>query len=253
MRNFLGILATLLITSCGTFQLSTINYDPIYASNGNPIDVTVIHNEWEFDRLLRTDFRFRYNYAQYAISQPISFDWHNRYNRYNYHNQYSWGYGPYWNRDQMWMDWVWGYPYGNGMGWSYSWGNNSWSSNYWNSPYGWNNHYGWGNGYNGRSTMNGRGGSLNGGHSERISNPTTRVNGVVRRTQTNNVRVIPDNNRKTIRVLPTNDRTIRVIPNNNNIKPIRVYNRSETNTRVIRSVPVTQSRTSGSNKVIIKQ
>jgi len=38
----------------------------------------------------------------------------------------------------MWNDWVWGYPYGNGMGWSYSWNNNSWSSNSWN---------GWGNGY----------------------------------------------------------------------------------------------------------
>ena len=42
---------------------------------------------------LRTDFRFRYDYAQYAISQPISFDWNNRFfrntrfNRYNNYNQ----------------------------------------------------------------------------------------------------------------------------------------------------------------------
>ena len=122
------------------------------------IDVNVVDNEWELNRLLRDDFNFRYDYAQYAKSQPISFDWNNRilrnnrFNRYNFNNRYSWSNGfnmsSYWNRDMMWDDWLWGYSSMNyGMGWSYGWGNNSWSSNQWNSPYGWNNYYGWGNGY----------------------------------------------------------------------------------------------------------
>ena len=47
------------------------------------------------------------------------------------------GYNYYWNRDKMWNDWVWGYPYAN-------WRWNKW--NQWNKPYGWNNYYGWNNG-----------------------------------------------------------------------------------------------------------
>ena len=159
MKNLLLLLSVFLMMSCGTFKVSTLSYDPIYTTaNGETIDVNVVDNEWELNRLLRDDFNFRYDYAQYAKSQPISFDWNNRilrnnrFNRYNFNNRYSWSNGfnmsSYWNRDMMWDDWLWGYSSMNyGMGWSYGWGNNSWSSNQWNSPYGWNNYYGWGNGY----------------------------------------------------------------------------------------------------------
>ena len=151
------LLLVLLLTGCASFQVSTLNHDPIYSIEGSDAEITVINNEFELQRLLRDDFNFRYDFAQYAKSQPISFDWNNRilrnsrFNRYNYNNRYSWsngwGYSSYWNRDQMWDDWLWGYQYGNGIGWSYSWNNNSWSSNSWNSPYGWNNYYGWNNRY----------------------------------------------------------------------------------------------------------
>ena len=152
MKNLKLLFLGLLFTGCASFHLSTLNHDPIYDTVLIvPADVqvdtlTVSQLRWK----LRTDFKFRYDFAQYALSQPRSFDWNNRVlgNRYNVYNPYyGFGYSNYWSRDMMWNDWVWGYPYGNGIGWSYSWGNNSWSSNHWNSPYGWNNYYGWGNGY----------------------------------------------------------------------------------------------------------
>ena len=152
MKNLKLLFLGLLFTGCASFHLSTLNHDPIYDTVlVVPADVqvdtlTVSQLRWK----LRTDFKFRYDFAQYALSQPRSFDWNNRVlgNRYNVYNPYyGFGYSNYWSRDMMWNDWVWGYPYGNGIGWSYSWGNNSWSSNHWNSPYGWNNYYGWGNGY----------------------------------------------------------------------------------------------------------
>jgi hypothetical protein len=147
--SFLLLVLTLL-TGCASFQLSTLNHDPVYSIEGSDTEVKVIKNEFELARLLRNDFNFRYDFAQYALSQPESFDW--RFNRmsrfmgmhrygYNQHSIFgtnTWGYSNMWNRSQMWNDWVWGYPYGNGIGWSYSWNNNRWSSNSWN---------GWGNGY----------------------------------------------------------------------------------------------------------
>ena len=134
-----------------SWQLGIPNPDPVYSIEGSDTEVKVIKNEFELARLLRNDFNFRYDFAQYALSQPESFDWrfnrmnrsigfnrYNRYNRYNRFNSYmGYSYSP-WNRSQMWNDWVWGYPYSNGIGWSYSWNNNRWSSNSWN---------GWGNGY----------------------------------------------------------------------------------------------------------
>jgi len=141
-------LILVIFSGCASFQLSTINHDPVYSIEGSDTEVKVIKNEFELARLLRNDFNFRYDFAQYALSQPQSFDWRfnrmNRFmgfNRYGYNRSYysnGWGYSSMWNRSQMWNDWVWGYPYSNGIGWSYSWNNNSWSSNSWN---------GWGNGY----------------------------------------------------------------------------------------------------------
>ena len=279
MKNYLLLLTVLLFTSCGTFKISTLNYDPIYDGNGNEIEVNVINNEFELDRKFRTDFQFRYNYAQYAISQPISFDWNNRFfrntrfNRYNNYNHYGWGYSSFWNRDQMWMDWVWGYPYGNGMGWSYSWGNNSWSSNHWNSPYGWNNYYGWGNGYgwNNNGWNNGyrrgnvsynvgrRGSNINNNNVIRTNIPRRITSGTVGNTL--NVddianRIIKNNNGRTIRVYtnPNNVPPV-IIRNNNNVRgswrtnnnsnnnnirnsnntPPRVYNRPPSNNTNTRS------------------
>ena len=264
MRNILTLLFVLLLSSCGTFKVSTLSYDPIYTTtNGDTIDVNVVDNEWELNRLLRDDFNFRYDYAQYAKSQPISFDWNNRilrnnrFNRYNFNNRYSWSNGyymnSYWNRDMMWDDWLWGYSSMNyGMGWSYGWGNNSWSSNQWNSPYGWNNYYGWGNGYGWNNGWNNNG--WNNGYrrgSNVAYNIGRRGSTMSVRDRIGNAAMIETSKRdnlnkrnfvieedgvrwygrdevvdKEVIKLKRNNPNIRVI---NNSKPIRNYNRIENN------------------------
>ena len=154
MNKSLFLLLVLLLTGCATFQVSTLNHDPIYAIEGSDVEINVINNEFELQRLLRTDFNFRFDFAQYAISQPRSFDWNNRVlgNRYSFYN-------PYYSRTQMWNDWVWGYnwhsphrwsPFGYDR-WGYNWYSpHQWSpfGNNWGSYqyYGWNN-YGWNNGF----------------------------------------------------------------------------------------------------------
>jgi hypothetical protein len=227
MKNSL-ILLLLLLSGCASFQVSTLNHDPIYSIEGSDAEITFINNEFELQRLLRDDFNFRYDFAQYAKSQPISFDWNNRilrnsrFNRYNYNNRYSWsngwGYGSYWNRDQMWDDWLWGFSYGGGIGWSYSWNNNSWSSNSWNSPYGWNPYYGWNNynWYRGTNVAYHRGRrsgvvNTNGrAHAAMIQSTKVKKKRTVN-TVTPPRRVIRNNNTPTIRTKPIR-RTRTVIP-----------------------------------------
>ena len=72
MRKLLFIIL-LSLSSCASFQISTLNHDPIYSIEGSDAEITVIDNEFELQRLLRDDFNFRYNFAQYAKSQPIPF------------------------------------------------------------------------------------------------------------------------------------------------------------------------------------
>jgi hypothetical protein len=237
MKNSL-ILLILLFTGCASFQVSTLNHDPIYSIEGSDAEITVINNEFELQRLLRDDFNFRYDFAQYAKSQPISFDWNNRilrnsrFNRYNYNNRYSWsngwGYSSYWNRDQMWDDWLWGYQYGNGIGWSYSWNNNRWSSNSWNNYYGWGNGYGWNN-YN---RYRGTNVAYHRGRRSGVVNTNGRAHAAmiqstkVKKRRTVNIVTPP---RKVIRTKPVR-RTRTVIPS------VRAYTPTRT-TRVISNKP----------------
>ena len=161
MRNILTLLFVLLISSCGTtYQLSTLNHDPIYDNNGNVVDVTVIDNEFELARKFRTDDTFRWNFAQFAMRQDMrwnyDFYWNNRMHRRGVGSPFNF----HWNSQQYWWNWASNYPFNMGfnhwdpfgfnnygMGWSYSWNNRRWSSNQWGSPYGWNNYYGWNNGF----------------------------------------------------------------------------------------------------------
>ena len=67
MRNILTLLLVLLLSSCGTtYQLSTLNHDPIYSIEGSDAEITVINNEFELQRLLRDNFNFRYDLFQKA-------------------------------------------------------------------------------------------------------------------------------------------------------------------------------------------
>ena len=46
MKNLL-ILLVLLLSGCASFQVSTINHDPIYSIEGSDVEVVVINNEFE--------------------------------------------------------------------------------------------------------------------------------------------------------------------------------------------------------------
>ena len=258
MRNILTLLTVLLLSSCGTtYKLSTLNHDPIYGdenyitvADGVKVDTL---NEFQFRNKIRTDIGFRLDFARYALSQPISFDWNNRLlgGQYNYRwNSY------YWNRDQMWNDWAWGYNGWNSWGsphrWSpfgydrwgynmyYGWNNHGWGyngyyGNGWNSwgYNGWNNYYGQNNWYGRRgrgnvSYINGRRGSIsNEVISNRRVNSNTRIN-------KNKSKVINNNNdvviNKEIIKLRRNNPNIKIINNspNNNTRP-RGYGRPELN------------------------
>ena len=145
MRKLLFILTLTILTSCGVnWHVSTYNYDPIYEDENYIVvsdDVKVdTLNEFQFRNRLRTDFNFRYDFAQYALSQPRSFDWNNRLLGRQYDSRWN---SYYWNRDQMWNDWAWGYTGWNSWGSPHRWspfGYDRWG---YNIHYGWNNH-GWG-------------------------------------------------------------------------------------------------------------
>ena len=133
MKQCIIALVCLLAFSCSsTYQISTLNHDP---------KVTVIDNEFQLDRLLRKDFKFRWNFAQYAMSQP--YGWYMSNYSFNRWRPYS-TFDIYWNRYQFWNDWAFNYPY------NYGW--NSWNSWSWHNPYRpwWYRSYNpWNNWYNG--------------------------------------------------------------------------------------------------------
>ena len=143
MRKLLFIIL-LSLSSCASFQISTLNHDPIYTLEGSDVNIKVINNEFELNHLLRNDFNFRYNFAQYAQTLPITWHYSNRFmgfNRYNRFNNYSSFYYSYSNRHQMWNDWVWGYNWYSPhpmSSFSNNWGSYQYYS--WNN-YGWNNRY----------------------------------------------------------------------------------------------------------------
>ena len=227
MKKLIILFLGLLFTGCASFHLSTLNHDPIYDT------VLIVPADVQIDTLsssqlrwkLRTDFKFRYDFAQYALSQPRSFDWNNRVlgNRYNVYNPYyGFGYSNYWSRDMMWNDWVWGYNSYSPHMWSpfgYDrWGYNSygWNNYGWNN-WGWNGYYG--NGWGWRQQMN----DYAWQHRNRPN--TAYING---RRGSNNIqsRIVANNTIQT-RVNVREDKVdllvnkIRKRVNNNNI---RVYN-----------------------------
>ena len=287
MKNLLALITVLLLTSCGTtYRISTLNHDPIYGDENYVLVIDDVKvdtlNEFQFRNRLRTDFQLRYDYAQYALSQPRSFDWNNKLlrTRYNWNRPYYGygGYNHYWNRTEMWNDWVWGYtgwdswgsphrwsPFGydrwgygihygwNNHGWSYSWNNRRWSSNQWGNPYGWNNYYGWNNGFYNRyrginvAYHTGRRGSV---INQRRVTPN-RTNSV-RTTPTRTNNVTPTNVRSSETRVIKNRRPKTIIPpvrtNDNNIRPVRTNTRpTYNNSRPVRTNTRTNNRPTYNN------
>ena len=170
LGRFLGAIMALLIyfmvTGCSSYRLATIS-DDMY-----PVDFTIpVSNETKIDTInsffqlkykLRTDFNFRWDFAQYAMNQPYSWYWNNPrldgiwrpYNRFDVYFHSHW----------FWTDWAWNYPFNY-----YSWGWYNWNRPYyyygWNQPYRpWNN-INWNTNYNNNNNnivyVSGRRGSRN--------------------------------------------------------------------------------------------
>ena len=282
LKKLTAILSLILLTSCGaSWQVSTLNHDPIYddenyitVADGVIVDTL---SEFQFRNKLRTDIGFRLDFARYALSQPVSFDWNNRLLGRQYDSRWN---SYYWNRDQMWNDWAWGYTGWNSWGsphrWSpfgydrwgynmyYGWNNHGWGYNNWmgNVHYGngWNNYYGNGWRHTNTTHIYGRRGTTttrNGRAHASVIESTKRTTKPRRVIRTNTT---PINNnitkpRRVIREKPVvpvirNNNTRPVIRNNsrnNNIRP--------TSTRPIRNntTRTNNNRTTSTNKRTTKK
>ena len=240
-------LLILLLTSCGVqWQYTTLNHaaqiDSIYSSPNIQIDTinSVSDLRWK----LRTDFNFRYDFAQYAIQQPYSWYWNNPrldgiwrpYNRFDIYFYSNW----------FWNDWAFNYPY-NYWGW------NNWYN--WNRPY---HYYGWNRPYRPWNSWN-QGPFNNSGYNivynaSRRGALTTNVNRI-----SNNIsnRLIVNRNKPRVNVnKPINNNPIPSINNNtirinkprinNNSRP-RINNNSRPSyvpSSNIRTAPSNNSRSS---------
>ena len=233
MRKLFVLFVLGILTSCGSsYQLSTLNHSPEYIDD---VRVDVIDNEMELSRLLRTDDKFRWDFAQYAMNQDMrwqyDFYWDNRMFR---RSAFGSPFNFYWNSHQYWWNWATNSHFNMGFNhWDpFGFNNYGWGSRYYGYGYGWNNYYGWNNwGY--RQRMN-----------DYAWNNRNRTNTayVVGRRSSNNVIVgnrtntIKDRviiNRNKPRVVNSKDvvidrEIIKLKRGNNNI---RIYNRPENNKR----------------------
>ena len=244
MKKLIILLLGLLLTGCSaTYQLSTLNHDPIYDTVLEvPADVQIDTLSYRQLRWkLRTDFQFRYDFATYAMNQPYS--WYMSNYRYSYWRPYN-SFDVYWNRHSFWNDWAFSYPY------NYGW--NSWNSPFysWHRPYNWGYSYSsWWNGPFNNSGYNVAWNSSRNNNNVAYINGRRGSNNVINRTDTNsNIenRIVvnrnkPRNNNNVINNIVNEIRdNLNIKPrvytnpnnvptNNNNSRSIRVYNRPENN------------------------
>jgi len=249
MRHLVYIIFVLLLTtSCASFQLTTLNHDPMYPDE---MKVDVIDNEFQLARKFRTDDRFRWDFAQYAMRQDLRWNYDFYFNNRMYRSAFASPFDFYWNSHNYWWNWASNYQfnygfnhwnrfgfYGNGYGYY----GNYWNNGYYNGWYGngWGNRqrmndYAWNNRDRGNVSYNiGRRGSNN-----VVSNRTIENRIIVNR---NNPRIVnnPDEvidkeliklkrNNTNIRIYTNPNNVPPVIIRNNNSRPIRVYNRIENN------------------------
>ena len=143
-RNILLILLGLLLTSCGSmYQFSTINHTPEYIGD---VRVDVIESRMDLNWKLRTDNQFRWDFANYAQNQPLSWYYDNSWELGLYRGNFT-AFDFYWNRNQLWWDWAFGYPYNYGWNSPHRWslfGYDRWGYNNYGWNYGFRNSWGWG-------------------------------------------------------------------------------------------------------------
>lgn len=130
----------MILSSCSSYKLALLNHnDPMY-----PVEYVIpIAEDTKIDTLsfsqfrwkLRTDFNFRWDYAQYAMNQP--YNWYSSFS-YNVWRPFN-SFDVYFNRYNFWYDWAFNYPYY----WGFSSWHNPWR-HHWYRPYNWG--YSWYNG-----------------------------------------------------------------------------------------------------------
>ena len=130
----------MILSSCSSYKLALLNHnDPMY-----PVEYVIpIAEDTKIDTLsfsqfrwkLRTDFSFRWDYAQYAMNQP--YNWYSSFS-YNVWRPFN-SFDVYFNRYNFWYDWAFNYPYY----WGFSSWHNPWR-HHWYRPYNWG--YNWYNG-----------------------------------------------------------------------------------------------------------
>jgi|TARA_B100000900_G_scaffold342806_1_gene306338 hypothetical protein len=276
MRKLIQLIfIVLLLSGCGLqFQYSTLNtagnIDGIYRTNDYTIvvpdstKIDTISNLFQLRRKLRTDFNFRWDFAQYMSNQPYSMYWYNRHPRYNgiWYPQTSFDF--YFNSHQYWNDWAFNYPwfgyyhpyrvrhhryyqwyYPHPQGW-YSW--NHYGYSHYTEPLIASTNYSFVNGYRGSRIQN----IQDTNRVNRVrpnSNANREINNVIRWSRDNNIPVnnyvVPQDGTRYIKPTDTNN-NIRVNPpsnnNNNNWTPRQNPTRINTSTPVIRN---NSSRSSG--------
>lgn len=259
----MGILL-MLLSGCGMqYKVATTNccsdgiYDDVILEIPDTTKIDTISSIFQLKRKLRTDFNFRWDFAQYAMTQPLSWYYNNPrldgiwrpYNRFD----------VYFHSHQFWTDWAWNYPW---YGWSHPWWvrNHRYYNWYYPYPSGWYswNHYSY-NWYNeplitrnnNYSFVNGRRGSRNIENtiSRRYNNPNrediinSNLNNIVNELRDNydikprvysNPNNIPNNVSNGFRLRNDGTRVNINTPrynnvniNNNSVRPSRpVYNNS---------------------------
>ena len=214
--------------------------------------VDVIDNEFQLARKFRTDDRFRWDFAQYAMRQDLRWNYDFYFNNRMYRSAFASPFDFYWNSHNYWWNWASNYQfnygfnhwnrfgfYGNGYGYY----GNYWNNGYYNGWYGngWGNRqrmndYAWNNRDRGNVSYNiGRRGSNN-----VVSNRTIENRIIVNRNKPRVINNNPDEvidkaiiklrgNNTNIRIYTNPNNVPPVIIRNNNSRPIRVYNRIENN------------------------
>ena len=270
IKGILFGIILMLLSGCGVqFQYSTLNTagyaDGIYRSTDYIIEVNdstkvdTISNLFQLRRKLRTDFNFRWDFAQYMSNQPYSYYWRYKHPRYNgiWYPQNSFDF--YFNSHQYWNDWAYNYPW---FGWYHPFHVRHHRYYNWYYPYpqgwysGWN-HYGYSHYQEPLTASNNNYAFINGPRGSRISdiqdtnrinrvrpNNNNQINRIINWGRNNNIpvntNVVPDGTRV---IIPrVNNNNIRVIPDSN-VRPSRpsynnrppVYNNSRGSNTTIRS------------------
>tara|TARA_Y100000356_G_scaffold54629_1_gene44039 strand:- start:2131 stop:2952 length:822 start_codon:yes stop_codon:yes gene_type:complete len=208
-----------------------------YIEVDSSVKIDTINNIFQLKRKLRTDFSFRWDFAQYAMTRPYSWYFNNPrldgiwrpYNRFD----------VWFHSHQFWYDWAFNYPW---YGYDHPWWvrNHRYYNWYYPHPqgwYGWNHYsYSWYNepliaSNNNYSFVNGRRGSryndflIGNSNIEQDTNrrrgnrvypnkPNNVINDVIRWSNDNNIRINVNSNPN--RVDSNNNVVIPNRPNNNN-------------------------------------